>query len=56
MGETASNALGCGRQKGYLHQYRGAIEEVMLLKKIRLAIFFALKKLGIFRVSEETCP
>ena len=36
---SVSNALGCGQQKGYLHQYRGAIEEeVTLLKKIRLAI------------------
>ena len=35
---SVSNALGCGQQKGYVHQYRGAIEEVTLLKKIRLAI------------------
>ncbi|MDO5319806.1 MAG: P-II family nitrogen regulator [bacterium] len=35
---SVSNALGCGQQKGYFHQYRGAIEEVTLLKKIRLAI------------------
>ena len=35
---SVSNALGCGQQKGYMHQYRGAIEEVTLLKKIRLAI------------------
>ena len=35
---SVSNALGCGQQKGYLHQYRGAIEEVTLLKKLRLAI------------------
>ena len=35
---SVSNALGCGQQTGYLHQYRGAIEEVTLLKKIRLAI------------------
>lgn len=35
---SVSNALGCGRQGGYLHQYRGAVEEVTLLKKIRLAI------------------
>ena len=35
---SVSNALGCGRQKGYIHQYRGAIEEVTLLKKMRLAI------------------
>ena len=35
---SVSNALGCGQQKGYLHQYRGAIEEVTLHKKMRLAI------------------
>ena len=35
---SVSNALGCGRQKGYIRQYRGAIEEVTLLKKMRLAI------------------
>ena len=35
---SVSNALGCGQQKGYIHHYRGAIEEVTLLKKIRLAI------------------
>ena len=35
---SVSNALGCGQQKGYLHQVHGAIEEVTLLKKIRLAI------------------
>ena len=35
---SVSNALGCGQQKGYQHMYRGAIEEVTLLKKVRLAI------------------
>ncbi len=35
---SVSNALGCGQQKGYVHHYRGAIEEVTLLKKIRIAI------------------
>ncbi|MCQ2391397.1 MAG: P-II family nitrogen regulator [Kiritimatiellae bacterium] len=35
---SVSNAVGCGQQKGYVHQYRGAMEEVTLLKKIRLAI------------------
>ena len=35
---SVSNALGCGQQMGYLHQYRGASEEVTLLKKLRLAI------------------
>ena len=35
---SVSNALGCGQQMGYQHLYRGAIEEVSLLKKVRLAI------------------
>lgn len=35
---SVTNAMGCGQQKGYLHMYRGAIEEVTLLKKVRLAI------------------
>jgi nitrogen regulatory protein P-II 1 len=35
---TVSNALGCGQQKGYTETFRGAIEEVNLLKKIRLEI------------------
>ena len=35
---SVSNALGCGQQKGYVHMYRGAVEEVTLLKKVRLAI------------------
>ena len=34
---SVSNALGCGQQKGYQHMYRGAIEEVTLLKKVPLA-------------------
>ena len=35
---SISNALGCGQQKGYVEAYRGAISEVNLLKKVRLAI------------------
>lgn len=35
---SVSNALGCGQQKGYVQMYRGAIEEVSLHKKVRLAI------------------
>ena len=35
---SVSNALVCGQQMGYQHLYRGAIEEVTLLKKVRLAI------------------
>lgn len=35
---SVSNALGCGQQKGYVQMYRGAMEEVTLLKKVRLAI------------------
>lgn len=35
---SVSNALGCGQQKGYVEAYRGAMAEVNLLKKVRLAI------------------
>ncbi len=35
---TVTNALGCGEQKGYTETYRGAEEEVNLLKKLRLEI------------------
>lgn len=35
---TVSNAMGCGQQKGYTEGFRGAIEEVNLLKKTRLEI------------------
>jgi len=35
---TVSNALGCGQQRGYTETYRGAVEEVDLLKKVRIEI------------------
>lgn len=35
---SVSNALGCGQQKGYVSTYRGAISEVNLLRKVRVAI------------------
>ena len=35
---TVSNALGCGNQMGYTETYRGVLQEVNLLKKIRLEI------------------
>ena len=35
---SVTNALGCGKQGGYVHMYRGAVEEVTLHKKMRLAI------------------
>ncbi|HPO49488.1 MAG TPA: P-II family nitrogen regulator [Spirochaetota bacterium] len=35
---TVSTALGCGQQAGYTEEYRGAITEINLLKKIRLEI------------------
>ena len=35
---SVSNALGCGQQKGYVSAYRGAISEVNLLRKVRVAI------------------
>ena len=35
---SVTNALGCGQQKGYHENYRGADVEVNLLKKVRLEI------------------
>ena len=35
---TVTNALGCGRQKGYTETYRGVIHEINLLKKVKLEI------------------
>jgi nitrogen regulatory protein P-II 1 len=35
---SVTNALGCGRQKGYHETYRGADIEVNLLKKVRIEI------------------
>lgn len=35
---SVTNALGCGRQRGYSENYRGNEIEVNLLKKVRLEI------------------
>jgi len=35
---SVTNALGCGKQKGYHETYRGADVEVNLLKKVRIEI------------------
>ena len=35
---TVTNVLGCGQQKGYTETYRGVIQNVNLLKKVRLEI------------------
>ena len=35
---TVTNALDCGQQKGFTETYRGVIDEVNLLKKVRLEI------------------
>ncbi len=35
---TVSPAKGCGEQKGYSETYRGVIEEINLLNKVRLDI------------------
>jgi nitrogen regulatory protein P-II 2 len=35
---SVTNALGCGQQMGYHESYRGADEEVNLLKKVRIEI------------------
>ena len=37
-GISATNALGCGQQKGYREPHRGVVTEVNLLKKVRLEI------------------
>ncbi|HOK41601.1 MAG TPA: P-II family nitrogen regulator [bacterium] len=35
---TVTNVLGCGQQGGYTETYRGTMQEINLLKKIRLEI------------------
>ena len=35
---TVTNVVGAGQQKGFTESYRGAVEEVNLLKKVRLEI------------------
>ena len=35
---TVSSALGCGQQKGYTETFRGVIEDINLLNKIRIDI------------------
>ena len=35
---SVTNALGCGQQLSYSQMWRGALKEVNLLKKVRLAI------------------
>jgi nitrogen regulatory protein P-II 1 len=35
---TVTSALGCGQQKGYSENFRGVVEEINLLKKIRIDI------------------
>ncbi|OGS09312.1 MAG: transcriptional regulator, partial [Elusimicrobia bacterium RIFOXYA1_FULL_47_7] len=35
---TVSNVIGAGQQMGYKETYRGAITEIILLKKVRLDI------------------
>ena len=35
---TVTNVVGAGQQKGFTESYRGAIEEINLLKKVRLEI------------------
>ena len=35
---SITNALGCGRQKGYMEAYRGVVQEVNLHKKVRMEI------------------
>jgi nitrogen regulatory protein P-II 1 len=35
---TVTNVVGAGQQKGFTESYRGALEEVNLLKKVRIEI------------------
>lgn len=35
---TITNVLGCGQQKGFSETYRGVVQEINLLKKVRLEI------------------
>ena len=35
---TVTSALGCGQQKGYTETFRGVIDEINLLNKIRIDI------------------
>ena len=35
---TVSTAIGCGQQKGYTEVYRGVVEEVNLLNKVRIEV------------------
>jgi nitrogen regulatory protein P-II 1 len=35
---TVTNAIGCGQQLGFTEVYRGVVEEVTLIKKIRIDI------------------
>lgn len=35
---TVTNVVGCGQQKGFTETYRGVVQEVNLLKKVRLDI------------------
>lgn len=35
---TVTNVVGAGQQKGFTESYRGAIEEINLLKKVRIEI------------------
>lgn len=35
---SVTNALGCGQQMGYTESYRGVMNEVNLLKKVRLDV------------------
>jgi nitrogen regulatory protein P-II 2 len=35
---TVTNVLGCGQQKGFSETYRGVVQEINLLKKVRVEI------------------
>jgi nitrogen regulatory protein P-II 2 len=35
---TVTNVVGCGQQKGYSENYRGVVQDINLVKKVRLEI------------------
>ena len=35
---TVTNVVGCGQQKGYSENYRGIVQEINLVKKVRIEI------------------
>ncbi len=51
---TVTNALGCGQQKGFSEEYRGARQEINLLKKtvVEVAVNDAFVKATVDAISK----